>query len=313
MNTSVPLEPQSLRVSTLKYVLVTPAKNEELHIRRTIESVISQTIRPSKWIIVDDESTDRTAEIVKEYLSDWKFIELLELKTSSTRHFGKKVAAFNAGLKLLEGQTYSFIGNLDADISLPADYYAQVLAKFEQERDLGIAGGAVYTTIGDAFITGDHAVDSVGGAVQLFRRECFDQIGGYIALECGGIDAAAEISARMRGWRVQKVPQLRVYEHRRTGSAQAGPLAAKYNLGVRFHSLGYSTVFYILKCIYRLREKPLVVGGVVSLIGFAHAKIKGRPVCLPPETVAYLRTEQMNKLTYGMFTKILGSRGFGRG
>ena len=196
----------------------------------------------------------------------------------------------------MEGETYSLIGNLDADISLDADYYEQVIAEFKREPALGIAGGAVHTVIDGNFVTSDKTLDSVAGAVQLFRRQCFDQIGGYIALECGGIDAAAEITARMCGWRVQKLPRLRVCEHRRTGTAQHGPLVAMYNLGVRLHSLGYSTFFYFFRCIYRIKDRPFLIGSTLSLIGFAVAKIKGYPVCLKPEVVSYLRTEQKNKL-----------------
>jgi len=295
--------PLPLGSTVVNYVLITPAKNEQLNIRRTIESVISQTIRPFKWIIVDDTSSDTTTEIVRKYSSEYEFITLLEIKTSSGRNFSKKVAAFNAGLKLLECANYSYIGNLDADISVASDYYEQIIAEFERDPALGIAGGAVHTTIDGRFVAYDQTLDSVGGAVQLFRRECFDQVGGYIPLEFGGIDAAAEIMARMHGWAVRKFPKLKVYEHRRTGTAENGPLAAMYNLGVRFHSLGYSTTFYIFRCLYRLKNKPLLIGSCLSLLGFVCAKLKGYPVRLPREAASYLRAEQTGKLRHELFSR----------
>ncbi|MHB8413708.1 MAG: glycosyltransferase family 2 protein [Candidatus Acidiferrales bacterium] len=305
VRSSLPVEMSLLPVEkTSRYVLVTPAKNEELNIQRTIESIVSQTIRPSKWIIVDDTSSDHTAAIVRKYSSEYEFITLLEIKTSPERNFSKKVAAFNAGLRLLECAKYSFIGNLDADISLAPDYYDRIIAEFNRDPALGIAGGAVHTTIDGKFVAYDQTLDSVGGAVQLFRRECFDQIGGYIPLEFGGIDAAAEITARMHGWTVRKFPTLKVYEHRRTGTAETGLLSAMYNLGVRFHSLGYGTTFYIFRSIYRLKNRPFLLGSALSLLGFAHAKLKGYPVRLPREAASYLRTEQAAKLRHELFSGV---------
>ncbi len=288
----------SSQVSTTgpKYVIITPAKNEEGSIDKTIESVLSQTIRPSKWVIVDDGSTDSTAEIVSSYLSEHDFMHLLKVRDFGGRDFAKKVAAFNLGFSFLQGVECSYVGNLDADISLPPDYYERVIGAFECNPRLGIAGGMVHTRIGDGFVNRDTTLDSVGGCVQLFRKECFEQIGGYMPLSRGGIDAAAEIIARMRGWSVQKVPHADVYEHRRTGTAQHGALMASYREGIRFYSLGYCTVFYLLRCIYRLTDEPVIMGSILSLAGFLFASLRRYPVCLPPQAVAYLRSEQIGKL-----------------
>ena len=176
------------------------------------------------------------------------------------------------------------------------NYYEHIISEFETDPQLGIAGGAVYTKVGRKLVTCDQTVDSVGGAVQLFRRECFEQLGGYMRLECGGIDAAAEIQARMNGWKVRKFPANIVFEQRRTGSASRTFLTCKYNEGLRFHSLGYSTLFYICRTVYRVRDKPLFFGSSVALFGFLHAKFKRYPLCLPPRVVSYLRREQITKL-----------------
>jgi len=278
------------------YVLVTPAKNEAAFIGGTIESVISQTIKPAKWVIVDDGSTDDTAKIVRSYLPDHPFIQLLTVLATGPRNFGSKAVAFKAGLQLVENTNYSFVGNLDADITLPATYYETVLAAFQQDPKLGIAGGAVFNDIGGKLITSDTTLDSVGGAVQLFRSECFRQVGGYLPLPYGGIDAAAEIMARMHGWAVKKVAGMRVHEHRRTGTAQAGILAARFNVGIRFHTLGYSTGFYIYRAIYRIVDPPFLIGSIVSLAGFVYSKLRGDPVRLPANAVRYLRSEQKAKI-----------------
>ncbi|HUY14098.1 MAG TPA: glycosyltransferase family A protein [Terriglobia bacterium] len=284
-----------------RYVLITPARDEEQHIEETIKSVLSQAVKPARWVIVDDRSTDRTAEIVGKYLPASPFITLLRLDGIGRRNFGSKVAAFNAGLMLLEGTQYTFIGNLDADISFAPDYYANILAEFQNDPILGVAGGIVYTRTGIGFSTDDTAPDSVGGAVQVFRRDCFDQIGGYIPLPNGGIDAAAEIMARMNGWTVRKFPENKVWEHRRTGSAGTNLLASMYKLGVRFHALGYSTGFFILRSAYKAKSRPFLVGSAATLLGFLWARLRRYPMSLPPEAVSYLRAEQRNKLKEFLF------------
>ena len=288
--------------SYLPYVLITPARNEEAFIERTIRSMICQTVLPAKWVIVDDGSIDSTASIVGQYLAKYEWIEMIKMPQHRESNFAAKVAAINAGVKFVKGMDYSFIGNLDADISLPPNYYEDIISEFESDPRLGIAGGIVYSKNGHSFTNDDTALDSVAGAVQLFRKECFDQVGGYIPLENGGIDAAAEIIARMKGWRVRKFREKMVYQHRRTGSARKWLLAARYHEGVQFHSLGYSTAFYLFRTVYRLKiDRPFLISGVVSLCGFLSARVRNCPISLPPKAVSYLRSEQAGKLRNRFF------------
>jgi poly-beta-1,6-N-acetyl-D-glucosamine synthase len=278
------------------YVIVTPAHNEEAFIEKTITSMVAQTVKPVKWVIVNDGSTDRTAEIVDRYASQFDFIQSVSLRRGEGRDFGRKILAFNKGCSEFEGSQFDFIGNLDADISIDPDYFENILKGFEADPGLGISGGIVFTKIGKGFGTQDETLDSVGGAVQLFRRQCFKEIGGYLPLDRGGEDAAAEIMARMKGWRVRKCMHCRVYEQRRTGSANAGPLAAKVNEGRRFYSLGYGALFYIMRCLYRAKDKPVIIGSFAAFFGYVESKIRQRPITLPQEVVLYLQAEQKRKL-----------------
>jgi glycosyltransferase involved in cell wall biosynthesis len=248
------------------------------------------------WIIVNDNSTDCTSKIVERYAMNYDFLRLINLKRLGERHFGNKVFAFNLGLSEVQDLDYQFIGNLDADISLEKDYFEKLLHEFAKDPHLGVAGGMVSTRIGNKFVSQSVALDSVAGAAQLFRRGCFEQIGGYLALPLGGIDAAAEIMARMKGWRTRTFPELCVLEHRRTGTATARPLASKVKEGKRFHSLGYSLLFLCLRCVYRLMDRPRVVGSVAILVGYLVAAIRGNPIILQPDVVQYLRMEQRRKL-----------------
>lgn len=286
-----------------KYVIITPARDEETFIEKTLQSIINQTVKPVKWIVVNDNSTDRTGEIVARYAAENGLIQLISLKRSEERHFGNKVRAFNCGLSEAQGLDYRFIGNIDADISLEKDHFEKLLREFDADPKLGIAGGMVSSCIGDRFVSQNVALDSVAGAVQLFRRDCFEQIGGYLALPLGGIDAAAEIMARMKGWKVRTFPELSVLEHRRTGTAKASPLGARIREGRRFYSLGYGLVFFCLRCIYRSMEQPRIVGSGAALFGFLQGLFKRDPIVLPPEAVNYLRIEQREKLL-----RKLGSR-----
>lgn len=280
----------------IPYVIITPARNEEAFIEKTIHSIINQTVRPIKWIVVNDNSTDRTGEIIEQYAAHHDFLRLINLSGSGERHFGNKVRAFNHGLAEALVYDYQYIGNLDADISLEKDYFEKVLHEFDRDPNLGVAGGMVSTCIGGKFVSQEVALDSVAGAVQLFRRECFEQIGGYIALPQGGIDTAAEIMARMKGWKTRTFTDLQVLEYRRTGTATARPLASKIKDGQRFQSLGYGFLFLSLRCVYRLMDRPRVVGSVATLYGYFKGVINKSPIVLPPNVVQYLRAEQRSKL-----------------
>lgn len=265
-------------------------------IEKTITSVIAQTIRPLKWVIVNDASTDRTREIVERYAMAHGFIQLVNVERSAGRHFGNKVRAFNLGLNEAGKMDFDFIGNLDADISFEANYYESILGEFEKDPKLGLAGGMVHTRVGETHVSQEVALDSVAGAVALFRWVCFDQVGGYMLMPNGGEDSAAEISARMRGWKTRTFPMYRVLEHRLTGSAVARPLTARVNEGRRMYSLGYSCCFFGFRCIYRALEKPRLLGSVAALFGFLDSMIRRHPVILPPEVVHFLRSEQKQKL-----------------
>lgn len=279
-----------------KFVIITPAHNEEALIVHTAEAMIAQTVRPMRWVIVNDASTDRTRELVEGFAREHSFIEVVNLERAAGRHFGNKVRAFNAGLERVLECDFEFVGNLDADMSLAPDYFQKLLAQFEANPKLGIGGGMVHTTINGQFVSQEVALDSVAGAVQLFRRRCFEQIGGYRALPLGGIDAAAEIAARMQGWKTRTFPELPAREHRFTGSATASPLKSRLKEGKRLYSLGYSPLFFLVRCLYRFRERPLLLGSLVAYWGYVMSALGRTPIAVTPEMVRFLRAEQHGKL-----------------
>lgn len=279
------------------FVIITPAKNEGQHIERLIRSVVAQTILPSKWVIVSDGSTDNTDSIAMKYQHKYPFIELVKREAARDRHFGSKAKAISFGLSRLNGVDYQFIGNLDADASLDAKYYENVLEFFRQNPRLGIAAGATVDMINGVQHKTLSSKDSVGGIAQFFRRECWEQIGGYLPLRIGGIDSAAEIMARMNGWEVRQIPGLQVFHHRKMGTGMWGNWERRFFQGRHFYLLGHHPLFFSFKCIYRCMERPFVVGSILLFLGYAWAFFSKEKPLLPKNVVGFLRSEQKDKLS----------------
>lgn len=283
---------------TQRYAVVTAAHNEAAFIERTCLSMAAQQQRPSRWIVVDDASSDGTPRLLSAFAAAHPgWVEVVPVTRAPGRDFRHKVNAFNLGLARAQLAGFDFIGNLDADIELPADYYATMLRHFASDPALGIAGGVVHSCIDGAYVDQKIAPDSVAGAVQLFRRECFESIGGYRPLPRGGIDAAAEIQARHAGWSVRNYPEIAVLEHRRTASAAGTPLKARLREGRRLYSLGYAFSFFTARCVRRALEQPPLLGSATAMLGYMAAALQREPHALPREVVTYLRGEQRRKLT----------------
>ena len=225
----------------MKYVLITPAHNEEAFIEKTLASMVAQTRLPERWVIVDDGSTDRTAQIVESYSSRYQWIELSRTPQRSDRNFAGKVHAFNAGLKRARSLEFDVIGNLDADLSFEPDYLEFLIGKFAEDPRLGVAGTPFtedggYDTARDSFEGENH----VAGGCQLFRRQCFQDVGGYIPEPDGGIDWIAVMTARMKGWTMRSFPEKRFHHHRTLGTA------GKKQIGRRVFPMGKKITIWVV-------------------------------------------------------------------
>ena len=280
------------------YVLITTAHNEENYIATVIESVAAQTVLPRKWIIVDDASQDATAEIVSKYAARYTFIELHQISDRHPREFGAQCDAFNAGYARLQPTEFRFLGNLDADVAVPPDYYETVLQKFAHHPRLGLAGGYIHEDEGKGFqARRTNSQQSVAGAIQVFRRECYEAIGGYPRLPYGGSDWATEIMSRQRGWIVEAFPELVVKHYRPAGSA-GGVLRGHYRQGRMDHSLGSLPLFEVVKCLRRIPEQPFLAGALARMLGFAYSHLIRAPRLVPTEVVRELRDEQRGRLRW---------------
>jgi poly-beta-1,6-N-acetyl-D-glucosamine synthase len=290
------------REGEMKYVLVTPARNEESYIERTIQSVLSQTQLPERWVIVSDGSTDRTDSIVEKYRHEHSFISLLRAQRDGGPNFGSKVKAFQAGYRELANQKYSLIGNLDADVTFTPEYFKTMVSKFQNDPCLGIAGGVICELMDGKYSPQKISMNSVAGAVQLFRRECFEGIGGYIPIKSGGIDAAAEILARMHGWTVSTFPGIEVMHHRRVMTGSRNILQTRFKQGLTQYLLGYHPLFQLARFIFRISDKPFLIGSFFSLCGYAWGFLTRAERPMPVEAVKFLQCEQMRRLNLRFIT-----------
>lgn len=280
-----------------EYILITPAKNEEAYIEKSILSLISQTILPNKWIIVDDGSTDKTGEIVNSYCAHHDFIKLLTVDSPKKRNFSSKVRAFNTAYGLIKNLNYDFIGNLDADVSFEQDYYEKLFRRFEENPKLGIAGGILFENYKGKFMPAFVSPStSVFGPIQLFRRECFEEVEGYEEIDIGGIDIFAEIKARMLGWQVKTCPQIKVYHHRLTGTQGRNILSYRFHQGLMEYSFGYHLLFELAKCLRRIKERPYLFGSILRLIGYIWALVRRKDRVVSKNIVSYLHKEQLHRL-----------------
>jgi biofilm PGA synthesis N-glycosyltransferase PgaC len=293
-----------MRAQDLAYVLITPARNEEGFIEQTIRSVISQTVLPRKWVIVSDGSTDRTDDIVKKYLADYPWIELVRMPERRDRHFAAKVQCFNAGCEKVRYEDFDIIGNLDADITFGKDHFEFLLAKFAADSKLGVAGTPFVegTTSYDFRFT---TVEHVSGACQLFRRECFEQIGGYVQVKGGGIDWIAVTTARMKGWKTRTFVERVCHHHRPMGTASAGKLMANFLLGKQDYYLGGHPLWQLFRGCYQIARKPYLLGGLSLLAGYGCAWIARVQRPVSPELIRFHQREQMQRLRQSL-SKTIG-------
>jgi glycosyltransferase involved in cell wall biosynthesis len=275
---------------------MTAAYNEEDNIARTIESVLSQTLLPKRWVMVSDGSIDRTDEIIKGYAAKYDFIRFLRMTRQPGRSFGRKVMALRAGGQLLADVRFDYIGNLDADVSVQSTYFEDLLSRLESTPSLGIAGGFVCEETGGEFRSRrSNRAYSVAHAAQLVRRECYNAIGGYAVLEYGGEDWHAQISAQIKGWTVAAFPELKIFHYRRTGEAD-NLVRHKFRQGRMDYSFGTNPLFETLKCLQRLPERPLLLGGAARLAGFFWSFVRRDVRPVSDEFVIFLRREQRKKM-----------------
>src|SRR6266436_1678112 len=279
----------------LTYVLITPARNEAEYIELTIKSVVAQTARPLKWVIVSDGSTDGTASIVRKYAAVHAWIELVQMPERSERHFAGKAHAVSTGHEHLAGLQYDVVGNLDADVSFDQEYFEFLMKRFSENSRLGVAG--------TAFVEGNLSynyefvgIEHVSGMCQMFRRECYEAIGGYAAIKSGGIDLIAVLSARAKGWETRTFLEEKFVHHRSQGGALHTGIRERLHMGRKDYLLGNQPVWEFFRSLYQMRHKPYVLGGLLVLFSYLWNLLCGVERTIPAELMALRQSEQLKRL-----------------
>ena len=280
----------------LSYVLISPARNESRYIEKTLESMVKQTVLPLKWVIVNDGSTDETSSIVQRFLPGNPWIQLIDRPVRKERNFAAKVHAFNVGLEAVKDLGYEVIGNLDADVSFDPDHFEFLMDQFAKDEHLGVAGTVFheegYSSETDSFEGQNH----VSGQCQIFRRACFEEIGGYKPNKAGGIDWMAVTTARMMGWRTRSFREKSFFHYRSMGTAERSKLASSFSYGEKDYYLGGSPIWETFRVAYRMTKKPYILDGLAIGSGYFWAFVSRQKRPVSNELMRFHRKEQMQKL-----------------
>src|SRR5689334_11342136 len=276
------------------YVVISPVRDEEAYLRFTIESMLAQTIRPAEWIIVNDGSTDGTAAIIDEYAAQHSWIRAVHRGNRGFRKAGGGVVeAFNDGYRALNTDDWQFVVKLDGDLTFEPDYFEKCLNNFHRDARLGIGGGVIcYIENGTKrieFCPEFH----VRGATKIYRRECWDAIGGF--WPAPGWDTMDEVKANMLGWTTRSFGDLHLRHHRPTGAAD-GVWRNLLKNGQANYICGYHPMFMLAKCFRRLWQYPYLIGSVALLYGFLSGYFRRIPQVNDRQTIIYLRRQQLGRL-----------------
>jgi len=276
--------------------LITPARNESQFIELTLKSVVGQTVLPLRWVIVSDGSTDGTDEIVARYAADFAWIELIRMPERKERNFAGKVHAFNAGYDRIKNLNYEVLASLDGDLSFDADYFSFLLGKLVADPTLGLIGTPFQELSGQTYDYRFVSIEHVSGACQVFRRKCFEDIGGYLPVKGGSIDHIAVITARLKGWKTRTFTDKVCVHHREMGTAQRSVLESRFKLGIKDYSIGNHPLWELFRTAYQMTSPPRGFGGLALGAGYFWAMLRRVERPVSPELIGFHRHEQMLRL-----------------
>jgi biofilm PGA synthesis N-glycosyltransferase PgaC len=282
-------------MTNVRYIIITPARNEGKYIQKTIESIVSQTLHPERWIIVDDGSADNTGRIIEEAARQHSWIMVLHRADRGFRRAGGGVMeAFYEAYKLIEDEPWQFLVKLDGDLSFGPHYFEKCFEVFRVEPRLGIGGGLVCANLNERIDEEfrDPAFH-VRGPTKIYRRECWQEIGGLIRMT--GWDTFDGIKANMLGWSTRTFPDIKLIHHRPTGGAY-GAWSNWTKNGLANYIVGYHPLFMFLKCVRRFCQKPYGIAGAGLLTGYVRGYLKRIPQVEDREAIQFLRKQQMNYL-----------------
>lgn len=276
------------------YIIITPVRNEEEYIEKTIVSVARQTIKPAEWVIVNDGSTDNTGKIIDEFSRQYPWIRTIHRENRGFRKAGGGVMeAFYDGYNSIQSSEFDFIVKLDGDLSFSEDYFEKCFREFDKDSKLGIGGGMVVHEIRGKLELEEAPLFHVRGATKIYRKACWEAIGELI--KAPGWDTLDEVKANMLGWKTRSFPEIILIHHRFTGQAD-GTWRNWVKNGTANYISGYHPLFMSFKCIKRIFQKPYVIGSLGLFYGFIEGYMKKIPQIDDRELIRYIREQQIRKL-----------------
>lgn len=283
------------------YVLISPCRNEADFMRQTLDTVIAQTIRPLQWVIVDDGSSDETPRILASYASQHDWIKIVTRTDRGRRAVGPGVVeAFYAGYETINPADYEYLCKLDLDLRLPARYFQTLIERMEANPRIATCSGKAYIERNGSLVNERHGDETSIGASKFYRMSCFEEIGGFVReVMWDGIDCHR---CRMKGWIAcswDDDPELRFVHLRPMGSSQQSIITGRLRHGYGQYFMGTGFVYLMASAIYRIPEKPYVVGGLAILWGWLRSALQRKPRYNDMEFRKFLRKYQWRSLMVG--------------
>ncbi|NES22561.1 MAG: glycosyltransferase family 2 protein [Symploca sp. SIO3E6] len=292
--------------SKYRIVIISPVRNEDQFIGGVINSMVNQTIKPVEWIIVDDGSTDKTLEIVTKAAQEHPWIHVEKKPDRGMRAVGPGVVeAFYYGYDRLHTQDYDFIGKMDADIEFGPKYFETLLTFFANDRYLGAASGKPFLEENEQLIEERTNDEMVAGQINFYRRKCFENIGGFVRQVHW--DGIAYHRSRMEGWRSRSIrhPDLNFIHKRLMGSSHKGIVTGRLRWGKGQYFMGTHPLYIFAIGIYRIVEKPFLIGGLFIIIGYFQAWLESMPRYDYPDFRKSLHAWQFERLKLGKRLEII--------
>jgi poly-beta-1,6-N-acetyl-D-glucosamine synthase len=285
---------------TRSYVLISPCRDEAAFMRQTLDSVLAQTIRPAKWIIVDDGSTDETPQILAGYASRHDWIEIVTRSNRGRRAVGAGVVeAFYAGYERIDPDDYEYLCKLDLDLRLPRRYFETLIERMEADPKIATCSGKAYVEANERLIAERHGDDTSLGMTKFYRVSCFEAIGGFVReVMWDGIDCHR---CRMMGWTACSwdEPGLRFVHLRPMGSSDKGIYTGRMRHGYGQYYMGTGILYMLASAVHRMDEKPYVLGSLAMLWGWIRSALRRAPRYDDPEFRSFLRRYQRRALMVG--------------
>ena len=290
-----------------RYVVVTPARNEEDTIGKTLASMVAQTVRPMQWIIVNDGSTDRTREIVEAYTRKHDWIVLFDRRDRGFRQLGAGVVhAFDEGLAESTVTDWDFVVKLDADLSFQPDYFENLLRRFDADPKLGIASGKTFLPQPDGSLKIEWCHDEhVRGPAKMYARHCWEAIGGLEAVR--GWDMIDETHAQMRGFETHSFIEEEILHHRPIDGRQSNVYRSRFDMGRLHYRFGYLWLYNLVRSTRStLQDYPRVIGGILLFLGWHWAWLR-RDERRDEAFIEFVQEKQRARMRFGQLFDYLRS------